>query len=157
MQEAVLTEDEVGGGCGVCECGWHGVVGEPLVGWVDFADAAAGQMGRALGVSARWLDVEDEVMSGEGLAGGLDVRKVMHRRYTAIYGDTPPAPVVGCIRMPEGGRVLVLSRDVSVGRWVAGIFKSMGTPQNRRGACLGICFCRRPTRPTRPKRQEPEM
>ncbi len=136
VQEAVLTEDEVAGVAAFVNAGGT-VLLETAGGLGDFADAAAGQMGRALGVSARWLDVEDEVMSGEGLAGGLDVRKVMHRRYTAIYGDTPPAPSVGCIRMPEGGRVLVLSRDVSVGALGCGYFQINGYATKSARGLLG--------------------
>ena len=66
------------------------------------------------------------VISGAGLRGGTDRRRVEHRRYTAIHGDAEPRPSIGVIALPGGGRVLVSSRDLSVGALGCGYFRVNG-------------------------------
>ena len=58
--------------------------------------------------------------------GGTDRRRVAHRRYTAIHGDAEPRPSIGVIAAPGGGRVLVSSRDLSVGALGCGYFRVNG-------------------------------
>ena len=91
-----------------------------------FADDAAGQLGRRLGAEAKWLGADDPVISGAGLRGGTDRRRVEHRRYTAIHGDAEPRPSIGVIAPPSGGRVLVSSRDLSLGALGCGYFRVNG-------------------------------
>ena len=99
---------------------------ETVGGLGDFADDAAGQLGRKLGAEASWLGADDAVVSGAGLAGGVDCRQVRHRRYTDFYGDAEPRPSIGVIATPTGGRVLISSRDLSVGALGCGYFQING-------------------------------
>jgi len=129
VEPVAMTGDELDAVAAFVSAGGT-VLLETVGGLGGFADDAAGQLGRRLGAEARWLDADDPVISGAGLRGGTDRRRVEHRRYTAIYGDAEPRPSIGVIAAPSGaprrGRVLVSARDLSLGALGCGYFRVNG-------------------------------
>lgn len=125
VEPVAMTDDELDAVAAFVSAGGT-VLLETAGGLGGFADDAAGQLGRRLGAEAGWLDAADPVISGAGLRGGTDCRRVEHRRYTAIHGDAEPRPSIGVIAPPGGGRVLVSARDLSVGALGCGYFRVNG-------------------------------
>ncbi len=118
---SVMSDTELDALAGFVESGGT-VLLETAGGRGAFADDAAAQLGRRLGVDADWLGMGDPVISGRTLVGGADCRVVHHRRYTVIHGDAEPRPSLGVMALAGGGRVLVSSRDLSVGALGCGYF-----------------------------------
>lgn len=112
--EAKLTEEELAGLKRFVEAGGTVLV-ETVGGLTGFADDAGTQIAEALGGQRRWLDASHPIISGEGLTGGIDAKRVTYRSYTQTQGAPGDGPSLAAIYLNDRPAVILSPRDLSLG------------------------------------------
>lgn len=134
--ETKLTEDELAGLQRFVEAGGTVLV-ETVGGLTGFADDAGTQIAEALGGERRWLDASHPIISGDGLDGGVDAKRVTYRSYTQTQGSPGDGPSLAAIYIDGRPAVVLSPRDLSLGALGSRHYRINGyTPASAR-ALLG--------------------
>jgi len=133
---AVLTEEQLASLGRYAEAGGT-VLLETVGGFGTFAEDAGSQLAEAVGGRRRWLDVADPIITGSGIAGGIDAGKIEYRGYTVLQGGAGDQPILGAIDVAGRPAIILSPRDLSLGALGSRYYKINGYQPASARALLG--------------------